>query len=398
VNLLTLDGERYLVAPRGETQWVRNLRANGGEATLLLGRRREPFTARELEDHEKPRVLRAYLKRWKAEIGMFFQGVGPAASDDELRRIAPGYPVFRLGSGGPAASTTGGDNRQVAAELELVVSAVTGALTGGAVRPLIAPADALAEYWKDKIRERLERVGESVVRKRGGATTLVNERIAYRVLTEAAFTDDSVVAEYLAGVIAGSQPDDDAGAPVLAQIARLSALQLRFHYVIYRGLWARDIHPGYHTPSKQVFFAQADLVNSVGGVQGEILPRLGEEAERLRWENLIPPLTPNGRGQDDAFRLLAAGDPIPVRDDLDKSHPEQGEMRLRRPPEPGLLVRGTESGMNLFLWGCGARHTPSGRLEHRGLKVEMEPAIPPCRGYTMDELYDAAGDWHPLPR
>jgi deazaflavin-dependent oxidoreductase (nitroreductase family) len=107
VNLLTLDGERYLVAPRGETQWVRNLRANGGEATLLLGRRREPFTARELEDHEKPRVLRAYLKRWKAEIGMFFQGVGPDAPDDELRRIAPGYPVFRLGSGGPAASATG---------------------------------------------------------------------------------------------------------------------------------------------------------------------------------------------------------------------------------------------------------------------------------------------------
>jgi deazaflavin-dependent oxidoreductase (nitroreductase family) len=97
VNLLTFEGERYLVAPRGETQWVRNLRASGGEGTLLLGRGREPFLATELEDDDKPQLLRAYLKRWKAEVGMFFEGVTADAPDDELRRIAPGYPVFRLG-------------------------------------------------------------------------------------------------------------------------------------------------------------------------------------------------------------------------------------------------------------------------------------------------------------
>jgi deazaflavin-dependent oxidoreductase (nitroreductase family) len=96
VNLLTLDGRRYLVSPRGETQWVRNLRASGGEGALLLGRRREPFTADELGDDEKPPVLRAYLKRWKAEIGVFFRGVDADAPDEDLRRIAPGYPVFRL--------------------------------------------------------------------------------------------------------------------------------------------------------------------------------------------------------------------------------------------------------------------------------------------------------------
>ena len=96
VNLLTVDGEQYLVAPRGETQWVRNLRASGGEGVLLLGRRREPFAATEIGDDEKPRLLRAYLKRWKAEIGVFFKGVTPDSTDDELRSIAPGYPVFQL--------------------------------------------------------------------------------------------------------------------------------------------------------------------------------------------------------------------------------------------------------------------------------------------------------------
>jgi deazaflavin-dependent oxidoreductase (nitroreductase family) len=95
VNPLTLDGARYLVAPRGQTQWVRNLRAAGG-GELRLGRRAEPFTATELADEEKPAVLRAYLKRWRAEIGVFFGGVGPDADDATLLEIAPGYPVFRI--------------------------------------------------------------------------------------------------------------------------------------------------------------------------------------------------------------------------------------------------------------------------------------------------------------
>lgn len=96
VNLLEFEGTRYLIAPRGPTQWVRNLRASG-RGRLLLGRRAEPFTATELSDDEKPPLLRAYLKRWKAEVGIFFDGVGPDSSDEELRRIAPDHPVFRLG-------------------------------------------------------------------------------------------------------------------------------------------------------------------------------------------------------------------------------------------------------------------------------------------------------------
>jgi deazaflavin-dependent oxidoreductase (nitroreductase family) len=105
VNLLTLDGDRYLVAPRGHTQWVRNLRASGG-GRLLLGRRAEEFTATEVPEAERPPILRAYLKRWKAEVGVFFGGVGPDSSDEELQRIAPDHPVFRLNdasAGTPAA-------------------------------------------------------------------------------------------------------------------------------------------------------------------------------------------------------------------------------------------------------------------------------------------------------
>ena len=96
VNLLNFEGNRYLVAPRGHTQWVRNLRASSGEGRLVVGRRTEPFTAFEIPDEQKPPLLRAYLERWKWEVGQFFGGVGADASDEELRRIAPDHPAFRI--------------------------------------------------------------------------------------------------------------------------------------------------------------------------------------------------------------------------------------------------------------------------------------------------------------
>ena len=96
VNLLTVDGTRYLVAPRGETQWVRNLRAAGGNGELALGRRAEPFHATELTDADKPPLLRAYLTRWKAEVGVFFDGVSADSPAADVERIAPRHPVFRL--------------------------------------------------------------------------------------------------------------------------------------------------------------------------------------------------------------------------------------------------------------------------------------------------------------
>ena len=98
VNLLVFEGDRYLVAPRGHTQWVRNMRVSGA-GRLVLGRRVEEFSATELPDEEKPPLLRAYLKKWKWEVGQFFGGVGPEAPDKDLLRIAPDHPVFRISAG-----------------------------------------------------------------------------------------------------------------------------------------------------------------------------------------------------------------------------------------------------------------------------------------------------------
>lgn len=95
MNPLPLDGRRYLVAPRGTTAWVRNLRV-AGEGELRLGRRVDAFVATEVVDDDKIPVLRAYLDKWAWEVGAFFEGVDAGSTDEQLTAIAPGFPVFVL--------------------------------------------------------------------------------------------------------------------------------------------------------------------------------------------------------------------------------------------------------------------------------------------------------------
>jgi deazaflavin-dependent oxidoreductase (nitroreductase family) len=96
VNLLTIDGTQYLVAPRGETQWVRNVRAADGHLVLILGRRRQHCTAVEIPAAERIDILRTYLRTWKFEVGMFFDGITPDACDAEWAAVADKHPVFIL--------------------------------------------------------------------------------------------------------------------------------------------------------------------------------------------------------------------------------------------------------------------------------------------------------------
>ena len=83
------------MAPHGETQWVRNLRA-AGSGTLRVGRRTEEFDALELADADKPEVLRVYLRKWAWEVGRFFDGLTADSSDADIAAAAPGFPAFRL--------------------------------------------------------------------------------------------------------------------------------------------------------------------------------------------------------------------------------------------------------------------------------------------------------------
>ena len=95
VNPLLLDGERYLLAPRGETEWVRNLRV-AGRAALITRRGREEFPVVEVPDAEKLPIIRAYLRAWAWEVGAFFEGLTAKSGDAEIAAVASGFPVFRI--------------------------------------------------------------------------------------------------------------------------------------------------------------------------------------------------------------------------------------------------------------------------------------------------------------
>jgi deazaflavin-dependent oxidoreductase (nitroreductase family) len=95
VNLLEFQGKQYLVAPRGVTEWVRNIRVSGS-GELRLGARRQSIRVEELADTDKPALLRHYLRKWKWEAGQFFEGVDADAPEAEIVRISPNHPVFRI--------------------------------------------------------------------------------------------------------------------------------------------------------------------------------------------------------------------------------------------------------------------------------------------------------------
>ncbi|MHC9295884.1 nitroreductase/quinone reductase family protein [Mycobacterium sp. LTG2003] len=95
VNLLTVDGARFLVAPRGNTQWVRNARVAGAVEIGPRWRRR-PVRIAELPDEDKPALLKRYLDRWYWEVKGHAAGLTPQSTEAELREGARSIPVFKL--------------------------------------------------------------------------------------------------------------------------------------------------------------------------------------------------------------------------------------------------------------------------------------------------------------
>ena len=90
------DGQRYLVAPRGNTEWVRNVKAAGGEAVLKHGKS-DAVRLEELPVEQRAPLIQAYLKK-TARVTKREFGIEPDAPIEEFQRIAPDHPVFRITS------------------------------------------------------------------------------------------------------------------------------------------------------------------------------------------------------------------------------------------------------------------------------------------------------------
>jgi deazaflavin-dependent oxidoreductase (nitroreductase family) len=94
IDLLEIDGKRFLVAPRGRAQWVRNAES-AGEVTLKKGSQRNKFGLRALSDQEKPAILKAYLDQFKREVQGYFP-VAAGSPVEAFRELVQNYPAFEL--------------------------------------------------------------------------------------------------------------------------------------------------------------------------------------------------------------------------------------------------------------------------------------------------------------
>lgn len=94
IDLLEIDGKRFLVAPRGRAQWVRNAEV-AGEVMLKKGSQRNKFGLRALTDEEKPAILKAYLDQFKREVQGYFP-VAAGSPVEAFRELVQNYPAFEL--------------------------------------------------------------------------------------------------------------------------------------------------------------------------------------------------------------------------------------------------------------------------------------------------------------
>jgi hypothetical protein len=255
-----------------------------------------------------------------------------------------------------------------------VAGAVISTLTGGTLKVALAPADAVAELWKERIKERLSRVGEKAERKQSGKALMINERIAFKALTEAAFVDSEVVAEYLAGVLAAAPSDSDAGAPWIAQIGRLSSLQLRLHYVFYRAVWSyareNSISPD---PDGRLYYPE--LFFPASALQATL--EIDDPVESFAVLSALKGLEHEG--------LLSEAQVIKAGAQVSRSGSRSS--RYYRPPEAGLVLKNKAYGIELFLWGCGySYHNPRLLTNIPEQLIEIEPPVPACKGHNLIEF------------
>jgi len=152
----------------------------------------------------------------------------------------------------------------------MIMVYVAGLASGEAGNWLMTPSAPAREVWHATLRERFSRIEKAADVKNDGQPLAINHRLAFKALTEASITDD-VAADYLGGVLAASEPDDDAGAAIVALIGRLSSQQLRLHYLIYREfrrVW-RDgknvnLHDSGQAKRAGIRLALTDLIAALG--------------------------------------------------------------------------------------------------------------------------------------
>lgn len=235
-------------------------------------------------------------------------------------------------------------------DLDLITTIVVGALSGGAGKIVAAPLEGAADAVRERMKGRVLRTMEKARAKTGGRPFEPNDRVHVKVLNEAAWTDDEIISDYLGGVLAATGPTNDAGAAIVALISRLSADQLRLHFVIYREirrLWPDPDVNLYEQPKADKAAISIPITDLVEALGGSGTANASSSMYALAREDLI------GNGWSVLF------------DPTDKKY--------------GLRAKPTAIGAELFLWGHGSKDHQANVLldQDADLVFETEVAATP---------------------
>ena len=237
----------------------------------------------------------------------------------------------------------------------MAAGAVIAAMGGEVTKTALVPVTAWREHQTERIKKRLDRTVQAIEHAAAGSDYQPSDRVAFKALAEAAVSDDEIVADYLGGVIAASGAEDDSGVPVVARIGRMSAVQLRIHYVIYRAV--QELLAG-----SGINLHIAQDCPTIGISRSDLAVVLGD------------PLIGN-RLAGDMYGLLAEGliatggkyGPL-------KGEPEESEYFLQ--------AKVSSLGAELFLWGHGVRPALANRILEPGLAESLLTEVPSCPSAT----------------
>jgi hypothetical protein len=229
-------------------------------------------------------------------------------------------------------------------ELEVIQAVVLTHLTLGVGDIARAPLKGVAADLEARVRTNLSRIGQNAERKTAGQALEANARVLSKALIEGGYAEDEIVVDYLGGVLAAST-SDDAAAPIIAQIGRLSSVQLRLHFVIYREIRRLNL-------SRNIPFYSAGASK-----QGEVSIDASELLAAVNAE----------------WNVVGSGLAVLAREGLLRDF----ELRVETETQPALaLAHPSGLGAELFLWGNGTRATEAREMLNPNVEVRFEADVP----------------------
>jgi hypothetical protein len=251
---------------------------------------------------------------------------------------------------------------------------ILGAAVAGKniVEKLLGPT---AEYlgdglkgWTERRVNNVARIFDNASNKVGDAINSpgqVHPKVLKEILESGSFAEDALAAEYFGGVLASARvglPRDDRGAVFAKQIDRLSAYQLRAHYLFYATF--KDLYTGIKginvTVEKEIrrlmtFFPKDEFFKAMDFTDEEpVAAILNHVISGLANEGLIGTFFAFGDGPYLKSRFKAF------------DFEETG----------GFLAVPTSLGMDLFMWASGMGNYQTHLFLHPAFRLETEIDLP----------------------